>query len=426
MTDIFISYAHEDQERVRPIVKELETRGWSVFWDKKIPAGEQWHLYIAKALNASHCVIVVWSRHSIVSDSVIEEAQVAKMKGVLVPLRIDTVDPPLGFGLIQASDLSDWKNETYDSDLLQLVNAVASKISFSAQAVIPQTPISELVEVAARGTTITSTPELPTPRPKPQLKESEKISWPSKKQNQQVAMAFAVFMLLLFVVMTFVSWKQEKMSAGQSQGVETVTAKPQSDDSLLRRAKEVMAQKEAAVAREETARLKAKQDADAQNKAAKLKAEREASVSKTIAPKIGDKYGGGIVFSVDAAGRRGLIAAKADVPGADKFSWIAAKNACQNLVENGYSDWYLPSKDELNKLYQAKSAVGGFAPNYYWSSAEYGANQAWFQDFGGGYQLVDYKLAEWRVRPVRAFYIMSQKEKTANASKIKLPRLEDL
>jgi hypothetical protein len=46
MTDIFVSYAREDQERVRPIVKELEHRNWSVFWDLEIPPGETWESFI--------------------------------------------------------------------------------------------------------------------------------------------------------------------------------------------------------------------------------------------------------------------------------------------------------------------------------------------------------------------------------------------
>lgn len=69
-----------------------------------------------------------------------------------------------------------------------------------------------------------------------------------------------------------------------------------------------------------------------------------------------------------------------------------------------YSDWYLPSKDELNKLYQNKTAVGGFAGNYYWSSSEDDSGDAWSQFFSNGYQYYssknDYLI---RVRAVRGF-----------------------
>ncbi len=70
----------------------------------------------------------------------------------------------------------------------------------------------------------------------------------------------------------------------------------------------------------------------------------------------------------------------------------------------GKDDWFLPSKSELNQLYINRSAVGGFADGYYWSSTEISADDAWIQGFGSGGQ--DYngsKNDEWRVRPVRAF-----------------------
>ena len=51
-----------------------------------------------------------------------------------------------------------------------------------------------------------------------------------------------------------------------------------------------------------------------------------------------------------------------------------------------YSDWFLPSKVELNKLYINKVAIGGFDDNYYWSSSENSAIDAWFQGFYDGLQ----------------------------------------
>jgi len=69
----------------------------------------------------------------------------------------------------------------------------------------------------------------------------------------------------------------------------------------------------------------------------------------------------------------------------------------------GYNDWYLPSKDELNKLYLNRVAIGGFASACCWSSSEGHADSAWYQDFDGGGQGYDSKDGANRVRAVRAF-----------------------
>ena len=69
----------------------------------------------------------------------------------------------------------------------------------------------------------------------------------------------------------------------------------------------------------------------------------------------------------------------------------------------GYSDWYLPSKDELNKLYINRVAIGGFANNAYWSSTENDNFNAWLQDFFNGGQDYNGKFSTYYVRAVRAF-----------------------
>ena len=106
--DIFISYAREDVAWVRQLAAELEGAGYSVFWDRRIPAGQTWRSFVGKALTASRCVVVVWSETSIQSDWVIEEADAGKQRGVLVPVRMLPVLPPIGFGQIQAADLTAW------------------------------------------------------------------------------------------------------------------------------------------------------------------------------------------------------------------------------------------------------------------------------------------------------------------------------
>ena len=69
----------------------------------------------------------------------------------------------------------------------------------------------------------------------------------------------------------------------------------------------------------------------------------------------------------------------------------------------GKTDWFLPSKDELNLLYLQRSAIGGFASGYYWSSSEYAAYRAWYQYLDYGYQNNFFKTNAYYVRPVRAF-----------------------
>jgi len=80
---------------------------------------------------------------------------------------------------------------------------------------------------------------------------------------------------------------------------------------------------------------------------------------------------------------------------------IAAR-LCGDLVQGGYSDWYLPSKDELYQLYLNRTAIGGWSPvtTRYWSSTASSPNFVWFQQ---EYQSVDYKYATYYVRAVRSF-----------------------
>ena len=68
-----------------------------------------------------------------------------------------------------------------------------------------------------------------------------------------------------------------------------------------------------------------------------------------------------------------------------------------------YGDWFLPSKGELNQMYVNKTAIGGFASDYYWSSSEYDVGLAWNQYFYNGPQNANSKSFSFYVRPVRAF-----------------------
>ena len=427
MPDIFISYAHQDQERVRPIVQELENHHWSVFWDKTIPPGKTWEDSIGKALEESPCVLVVWSHFSVQSDWVKEEADVAKKRDTLVPLFLDTVEPPMGFRRIHAADLSDWKNNNAHQGFQLLIDAIESKISPATQPFTDSRPVSKPDTVSLEGAAQT------LQQSKPELQPVGSVS---RAQNNRIAISFAVVMLVILGVVWGMNQSSSKVEnkpvspiaepvkvnqeADARRKAEALRLTAEKDAATLREAeaakakqeadarrkekarmkaeKEALARQKAEVARmkaendaatrqiEEARRLKSEKEAIARREAALVKARQEAEPKKAL--KIGDEYSGGKIAWLDASGQHGLIAAKADLSGHSagasegRFTWEDAKAKCSALGDG----WRLPSKSELNELYKAKSAVGGFSDFYYWSSTEIDANYAWNQYFYNGDQ----------------------------------------
>ena len=141
MPDIFISYSQKDEQRIRPFVNALEDQGWSVFWDRRIPAGQTWRSHTGKALEEARCVIVAWSTNSIASEWVIEEADKGKQRRILVPVRIDNVDPPLGFGGIQAADLINWQLGRQSTQFDLLVKDIMGVLRTDDTSELPKEPL---------------------------------------------------------------------------------------------------------------------------------------------------------------------------------------------------------------------------------------------------------------------------------------------
>ena len=116
MSDVFISYKAEDRPRVEPLVDALESEGLSVWWDARVGGGEAWRESIAEHLDAARCVLVVWSKRSTGPEGrfVRDEASRSQHRGTYLPVTIDKVQPPLGFGEMQALSLTGWKGDPSD------------------------------------------------------------------------------------------------------------------------------------------------------------------------------------------------------------------------------------------------------------------------------------------------------------------------
>ena len=95
--DVFVSYASTDRDRIAPLVQALEGGGWSVWWDRHLEAGTAFDREIQHALDESKCVIVVWTEASVESDWVLAEAGDGLERGILIPVMLDDVRPPLAF-----------------------------------------------------------------------------------------------------------------------------------------------------------------------------------------------------------------------------------------------------------------------------------------------------------------------------------------
>lgn len=148
---------------------------------------------------------------------------------------------------------------------------------------------------------------------------------------------------------------------------------------------------------------------------------------------IGNDYGGGKIAYIDGSGIHGLIAAAANQSTGHSFhgtndgttgasgtaigtgnantnaiialygAEVNAARLCYDLSLNGYTDWYLPSKDELHQLYLNQVAIGGFLGICYWSSSEYDAANAWGEYFNYANQNATLKYYGGGVRAVRSF-----------------------
>ena len=129
--DVFVSYKSEDRTRLKPLVAALEAEGFTVWWDAHIGGGTNWHEDIATHLDAAKCVIVAWTKLSVGLDGhfVRDEARRAQRRGAYLPVCLDEVEPPLGFGEIQALSLKSWKGNRSDPKFVAVASAVRNQVS---------------------------------------------------------------------------------------------------------------------------------------------------------------------------------------------------------------------------------------------------------------------------------------------------------
>lgn len=140
--------------------------------------------------------------------------------------------------------------------------------------------------------------------------------------------------------------------------------------------------------------------ADCRARRADLVALETALAEMIAAPKAGDRLRGGLIVQVTEGGKHGLVAYPQDQPGLPRTSGVRVAGmsggegvqSCNNLVGGGFSDWYLPSYDELVRVWKQRAAIGHFRDNWdYWTSTIYIGNPR-------AYTLVKWNGGTWGYR----------------------------
>lgn len=133
MSDIFISYSKPGRPLAQKLAKLLG-KSWNVWWDPKIPPGRRFADVIHEELEKARCVIVLWSKHSVKSHYVCEEAEFARGKGKLVPALVEETEIPIGFRTIEAANLVGWQFDDTNEEYLNLLAELRRRLDTAAPA----------------------------------------------------------------------------------------------------------------------------------------------------------------------------------------------------------------------------------------------------------------------------------------------------
>ncbi len=128
MPDAFVSYKHEDQARVRPLVDALRGAGIDTWWDQDMLPGSRFPAVIREILEQVACVVVAWSAGSIKSDWVPDEASFGRDRTILVPVSLDGGLPPLGFQQLLTENLAGWSGQASDPRIAKVIAAVRAHV----------------------------------------------------------------------------------------------------------------------------------------------------------------------------------------------------------------------------------------------------------------------------------------------------------
>lgn len=133
MADIFVSYKREDRPLAQSLVRSLQERGFTVWWDSRIETGENWLACIKRALDEASCIIVVWTPRSVganglyASEIIEAEAEEGRRRNVLLPVLMQSGPLPFLHDRRQAQNLIGWQENADDPAFERLIVDISAR-----------------------------------------------------------------------------------------------------------------------------------------------------------------------------------------------------------------------------------------------------------------------------------------------------------
>lgn len=257
MAHIFLSYASEDRDRAREVAVDLETLGWDVWWDRRLQAGKTFSGVIESEIGKAGCVLVLWSKSSIVSRWVRDEANEGLERNILVPALIERVEPPMGFRSIHAADLIDYAGDQNTPGFRQLVADLSALVGPPPSA--PTRPLA-----------------LAEPRPSPDRWKWLRGHWP-------LVAAAVVIALAAWGVVRYVSDYERRTAELEARQKAFEEQRRRADEDAARRQVELEARDRAAAEKARAAEAEAARRTEAERERVAAEAARRKADEERIA-----------------------------------------------------------------------------------------------------------------------------------------------
>ena len=151
--DVFLSYARENRPLAELLADSLCAHGLTVWWDSDLSAGVEFSAVIEAKLQGAAVVIVLWSVDSVRSVFVRDECSRALRFNKLLPVRIEDVELPLGFGQLHTLDLLAWDGDPDDAAFQKLLRDVHTCRQRRPQGAAEPAPLTASVGAAANART---------------------------------------------------------------------------------------------------------------------------------------------------------------------------------------------------------------------------------------------------------------------------------